>query len=77
VVAVSEGGIRETVLHQVTGLLVEREPEQFAAAVTSLLSDPALACRLGENGRKQVLEQWTWDLATARLENHLAETASI
>ena len=75
VVAVAEGGIRETVLHQHTGLLVEREPEQFAAAVTSLLSDPSLACRLGENGRKQVLERWTWDLATARLEDHLAAAA--
>lgn len=72
VVGVSEGGVRETVLHDQTGLLVEREPERFAAAVRSLLNDPVRAASYGENGRKKVLEKWTWEQAAGRLQSHLS-----
>lgn len=71
VVAVSEGGVQETVVHGETGLLVEREPEAFAAALTRLLAQPELAAAYGRYGRELVLRRWTWDDAVRRVEAHL------
>ncbi|MCC6456206.1 MAG: glycosyltransferase family 4 protein [Caldilineaceae bacterium] len=71
IVAVAEGGVRETVTHGKTGLLTERDPHKFGAAVQQLLSNPALAARLGRNGRQQVERNWSWEDAAIRLENHL------
>jgi glycosyltransferase involved in cell wall biosynthesis len=75
VVAVAEGGVSESVVEGQTGFLVERDPRQFAAAVRRLVDDPGLARRLGENGRRQVLEHWSWDRAVASLESHLNTSA--
>lgn len=71
VVAVREGGVPESVLHERTGLLVERDPDRFARAVESLLDDPARAAEYGKNGRRQVEEHWTWERAVEVLEGHL------
>ncbi len=75
VVAVREGGIQETIVHAHTGLLVERDPEQFARAVAGLLDQPELAAAYGRNGRERVLRYWTWDQAVATLESHLISIA--
>jgi glycosyltransferase involved in cell wall biosynthesis len=71
VVAVREGGIQETVLHQRTGLLVDRDPAQFAQAVQSLISNPRRAQEYGKNGREHVVKNWSWDKSVERLERHL------
>lgn len=73
VIAVREGGTQETVLHQETGLLVQRDPQLFAQAISSLMADPSLAARYGRKGRDYVLKQWTWDRAVERLEENLFE----
>jgi len=55
VVVTREGGVPELVQDGVDGLLVDaRSPEQIAAALGSLLRDPALARSLGEAGRRTV-----------------------
>jgi glycosyltransferase involved in cell wall biosynthesis len=77
VVAVREGGMQETILDGETGFLVERDPVAFADAIQKLLDDPALAKRMGERGRQHVLENWTWDQATARLEGYLHTAAKM
>ena len=74
VVTVAEGGTQETVRHEETGLLVERDPQSFARAISSLLADPARVRRYGRNGRDYVLQQWTWDWAVERLEENLINT---
>lgn len=71
VVAVREGGVLETVVHEETGLLVERETKPFAAALSRLLAEPSLAADYGRQGRELVLRRWTWDEAAARVEEHL------
>lgn len=76
VVGVREGGVRESVIDGVTGLLVERDPEAFAEAVIRILSDEQLAARYGTQGRSMVMEQWTWETSTRRLEEHLNEVAT-
>jgi len=71
VVAVDEGGIRETVLHNQTGVLVQRAPELFAGAITQLLTDTNLAREIGVNGREHVLNHWSWERAMDTLERYL------
>jgi glycosyltransferase involved in cell wall biosynthesis len=70
VVGVAEGGVKETVLDQQTGLLVERNPEAFAAAIEHLLGNPKLAAEYGQNGRDYVVRDWNWDKSTAQLIDH-------
>lgn len=74
VVAVKEGGMQETMVHACTGLLVERDPDKFAAAVLSLLSDTPLREEYGRLGRQHVLDHWTWDRAVTTLENDFVTT---
>lgn len=71
VVGVNEGGVRETVVHNHTGLLVERDACAFGNAIQSLLEDPDLAAQYGSNGRRHVLENWSWERAVDQLEKHM------
>ena len=75
IVAVDEGGIQETVVHDEAGLLVERDEEKFAHAITSLLQNPELGSAYGINGRVEVEQKWTWDRAVDRIESALDEAA--
>ncbi|MEV6346827.1 glycogen synthase [Actinoplanes sp. NPDC051851] len=75
VVATATGGIPEVVADGETGLLVPIEqvedgtgtpvhPEKFvadlASTLTRVLTDPALAERLGRNGRRRAVEKFSW-----------------
>lgn len=71
VVAVAEGGVRETVVDGVTGLLVDADAAAMAAALTRLTADPEFAARLGAQGRRIVEERWTSEAAGARLVDQL------
>jgi glycosyltransferase involved in cell wall biosynthesis len=73
VVAVAEGGIRETVIDERNGLLAPRDPAQLAAAVNRLMADTELQRRLSEQGRTWVAENWSTKLAIDRLESALAK----
>jgi len=76
VVAVAEGGVRESVRHDETGLLTPRDERQFAAAVERMLGDASLAERLGRAGRESVLAGWTWDASCRALERELDALAA-
>lgn len=71
VVAVAEGGCRETVVDGATGFLVANDPREFAAAVDRILDDPALRRSMGAEGRAWVERRWTRPAATARLVRQL------
>ena len=73
VVAVAEGGVRESVIDGVTGLLVEHEPDAMAAAIQRLLDSPNYARELGDNGCRIVAERWTLKHSADRLEARLFE----
>jgi glycosyltransferase involved in cell wall biosynthesis len=77
VVSVRDGGMQETILDGKTGFLVDRNPIAFAEAIQRLINDPALARRMGENGRQHVLENWTWEKAAERLEGYLYNAANM
>ncbi|HEV2881616.1 MAG TPA: glycosyltransferase family 4 protein [Pyrinomonadaceae bacterium] len=74
VLAVAEGGVRETIVNGVNGLLVDSDPRRMADAVVRLLDDPEYARRLGQTARQQVVEQWSVEAAVERLEQKLLET---
>ena len=62
VVASAVGGIKEVVIPDETGLLVEPgNAAQIAAAVNSLLANPELAASMGKNGRRRVEKYFSWE----------------
>ncbi len=75
VVAVAEGGVVESVRPGVTGLATARQEEEFADALSRVLSDPDLARSMGREGRRLAETEWTWEAAGQRLEVALAEAA--
>lgn len=75
VVGVAEGGVQESIKHEKTGLLVDRDPIQFASAVQRLMDDSALCEHFGQQAREYVLDQWAWDQAVQRLEQFLHQVA--
>lgn len=76
VVAVAEGGVRETINDGVNGLLVEHAPEAMGNAIGRLLQDRQYAERLGRRGHQIVTEQWSVDAAVTRLEQELKAIAA-
>ncbi len=74
VVATRCGGPEEVVADGETGFIVPpRDPEATAAAVLKLLSDPALAARMGAAGRKRVEHHFTAEAYTRRIEAVIEE----
>lgn len=71
VVAVKEGGVRESVKHEYNGVLTERYQYSFAHKITELLQDKQKTEKLVDNSIKQVKEFWTLKHSGKRLLNHL------
>jgi glycosyltransferase involved in cell wall biosynthesis/O-antigen/teichoic acid export membrane protein len=74
-VAIAEGGLRESIVHEQTGLLAER-PEQLGGAIARVVEDDELRARLGEQARIRAGEfDWdrTADASLAALEAEYAE----
>ncbi len=68
VVAGDSGGAPDAVREGETGYVVGgRDVAGLAERIATLLSDPALARRMGEAGRAWVEAEWRWDLQAARL----------
>lgn len=62
VIGARAGGVTDAVAHEVSGLLVDPgDVEQLAAAIRRLKDDPALARRLGEQGRERVRKDFGWE----------------
>ena len=60
VIAIDEGGFKESVINGKTGFLIDRKPEELKDKIDLLLSDDKLRAQMGENGRKVVLDKFTW-----------------
>lgn len=71
------GGISDAVRPGKTGVLVEgSNPGETAEALSSLLSDPSFAIRMGATARKMILEEFTWDLVAAKYREALLQFCS-
>ncbi len=71
VVAVAEGGVRETILDGVNGLVADRDPSRLAHALTRLLDHPAEAREMGRRAAAHVAERWGVEPSVDRLEEEL------
>jgi sugar transferase (PEP-CTERM/EpsH1 system associated) len=50
-------------------ILVAETPADYSEAILSLLNDPALAQRIGENGNRFVLRNYSWENETRKIES--------
>ncbi len=67
VVATSAGAFPEVVADGVTGELVPpADPDALAEAIRLLLEDPEKCRRMGEAGRRRVMQRFTWRETTLR-----------
>lgn len=74
-VAADSPGLRESVVHDQTGLLVPYgDAAKLADALASLAADPERVARLGTAGRA-FAEGYSWERAAELTEAHLAEVA--
>lgn len=71
VVGVREGGVRESILHGQTGLLVDRDEREYAQAVLDLLGDEAQRRAYEANGPGYVRREWPWSRTVENLEGFL------
>jgi glycosyltransferase involved in cell wall biosynthesis len=71
VIAVKEGGIRESVIHGKTGMLTDRDEISFANTIVELLSDDHKIEILAKKSIKYVKAFWSLEKAGERLCVHL------
>jgi glycosyltransferase involved in cell wall biosynthesis len=71
VVAVKEGGVRESIVHDKSGVLVDRDEDMFAKATEALFRDAPRRAMIANNAGRMVLESWTLEAAGDRLYEHL------
>jgi glycosyltransferase involved in cell wall biosynthesis len=75
VVAVPEGGVRETIIHGENGLLAaSASPQDIASAILTLLKNPELASAMRAQSRNLVLSRWKLESSIDRLEAALEQT---
>lgn len=67
VIATRVGGMVETVEPGTTGLLVTRDAEALADAITELLENESLRTAMGQAGRQRVLARFSWQQIAASL----------
>jgi len=64
------GGVPEAIIDGETGILVDPENvEDIQKTIISLLENPALAAKLGQNGRRRVENDLNWKRVGERLES--------
>ncbi|MGH9263713.1 MAG: glycosyltransferase [Acidimicrobiales bacterium] len=73
VVAAAVGGLRTLVAHGITGYLVDgRDPQAYAAYVTKLLDDPAMAADMSVEATARA-QRYRWSITAARLRRLYAD----
>ena len=77
VIGVRVGAIFSVIDEGQDGLLVEYlDPDSMAQAILELLADPSRRARMGEAGRRKVLDNYTWEIVTNQLRAVYSEVIS-
>jgi len=72
------GGAVDAIADGETGYLVDPcSPPDIAQSAVRLLSDPALARRMGERGRERARQDFSWDRAARQVQTLTAEVAAV
>jgi glycosyltransferase involved in cell wall biosynthesis len=69
VVATHAGGNPELIEHGVTGMLIERNPDSLAEAITTLLNDPIKLKNMGQAARDRAIERFSARVMVDNIEN--------
>ena len=67
IIAVDEGGYKESVMHNKNGILVKRNAKDLAQAIEKLLSDSEMQKKFSTNATEHVLNFWDWSVRSAEL----------
>lgn len=76
VVAVAQGGVRETILDGQNGFLCNENPHEIAKKISFLLQNPDKQTQMGQTAFDNIQKNWTLESATNRLENALLNLVS-
>lgn len=71
VIAVAEGGYKETVINNSTGFLIPPDPHVLAQKLTLLLKNDTIRQQMGKKARYIILKHWTWEESLKRLEKFM------
>ena len=71
VIGIKEAAIRESVIDGVTGILVDRDAEQIAAAITRLQQHKEVRAEMSRQAVEHVRAHWTWDCTVKRYEEEV------
>lgn len=67
VLAVDEGGFRESVIHNQTGFLFPRDSRKIASKINFLLNHPEKIREIGKYAHENVKIHWTWKKSAENL----------
>jgi|GEM_PF-1538785 len=77
VVAIAEGGIKETMVDGVNGFLTnDDDPEMLGRLICKFIDDPMFAQQMGLEAREHVLKHWDMEFCTDNIESHLIRLAT-
>jgi glycosyltransferase involved in cell wall biosynthesis len=67
VIAVAEGGIRETIIHGKNGFLVHQNPQEIAEYILQLIENQELRKNIADFAKENVTENWSLASCSARI----------
>jgi glycosyltransferase involved in cell wall biosynthesis len=76
VVITPDVGLADTVRETGSGVVVKGDPDVLAGGIRNLLSNPGLMQQMGENGKRVVKEQFTWEAVAQKMEGVYADMLS-
>jgi glycosyltransferase involved in cell wall biosynthesis len=71
VLAVAQGGYKETITTGKTGYILPRDEYAFCEKIEKLLTNVVLAKELGKSGREEIMKHWTWEIHVRNFERQL------
>lgn len=75
IISVNEGGPTETIINNKTGFLVN-SPKEMAERMEYIVKNGAAADLMGRNGRKRVMQNYTWEVFFRKFDAVAKEVAN-
>lgn len=76
VIAVNEGGFRETVVDGKTGYLINRSPQELADKIRMITRNSDATRTMGRQARRHVEKNWSWERSIEILERIFSQGKS-
>ena len=76
VIGIREGGVRESVLHGVTGFLCDRNEEEFAERIMTIMINATMREEMAKVAAEYVRREWSWQRTGDVLEQLFVNAAS-